>query len=135
MRDPSTFVEIMKMFETLIIEVITKYDSLCLPHLGFFGMLQSVYGCDKKTQLTRDRNSCLEVFCKKCFLKVLQNVQKTIPLVPEFLFKKFAGLQITALLKPFNTSINLLTPPAQVFLCEFLKAPIFVEYLRTTASL
>ena len=31
LKDPSTFVEIMKMFEILLAEFIAKHDSPCLP--------------------------------------------------------------------------------------------------------
>ena len=48
LKDPSTFAEIMRMFEILIVELITKHDSPCLSHLGAIRMLQSVYRSDNK---------------------------------------------------------------------------------------
>ena len=50
-KDPSTFIEIMKMFQIHIVEVITKPGSPCLPYLGVIKMLQSVYGCDNKNNI------------------------------------------------------------------------------------
>ena len=71
MKNP--FVEIMKMFEILIIKVITKHDSSSLPYLSTIKILQSVYGCDKKTKLTRDRSRQEEVFCK---IGIFKNLEK-----------------------------------------------------------
>ena len=112
LKDPSTFVEIMKMIEILIVQVITKHFSLS--YLGW-----SIDSCDNKTKLTRDRSSCLEVFWKKSIFKVLR-IQNEIqihrkPPVPKSVFRKFVGLQITTLLKE---------APAYVFFCEILRAPI-----------
>ena len=60
-----------------------------------------------QTRLTRDRNSCVEVFCKKSIFKnfckkaIFKNLAKFIEKepVPESLFRKVADLQIATILK------------------------------------
>ena len=42
-KDPSIFVENMKMFEIFLFEVVTKHVNLCLPYLGVIRILQSVF--------------------------------------------------------------------------------------------
>ena len=104
MKDLFAFVEIMKMFEILIVEVITKHDSPCLPYLGVFRMLQST-DVITKTKLTRDKCRRLEVFCKK---DIFKNLAKFIEILCLSLFKKVAGLQIAALSKRGSSTVGFL---------------------------
>ena len=85
---PNPVVEIMKMSEMLIVEVI-KHDSPCLPYLGVIRKLQRVEDCAIKTKLTTDRSIRSEVFCKKGVPEKSRKIHRKTTL-PESLLKSRA---------------------------------------------
>ena len=81
----------MNVSSTLIVEVMIKHDSPCLP---FFAVIRIYSQCANvliKTKLAADRGSRPEMFFKKAILENLAKLRKKP--VPESLFNKISSLQ------------------------------------------